>query len=383
MAKKKRKNLKFDKLKKKHKEADNKFIRRFAWNYFLCMAAFFCLIKIKFIQDIIDINGLYTEYIVVLASKIIGFTGLPCAYQGSLLKLPTITLNVKFGCNGLEVAMIFLIALLVYPASWKKKFIGISLGLIFLQFINLIRIAGLAYAGEYYKSMFNLLHFYVGQGIMFVFVLFAILFYLNFEEGFSKNLQKNKIVISLSIFAVSFVLFLALWLQVKDSYNKGLAYMASHITAFVKDVRFESIEGEKESLTVFFYIHKPGNKGKAQMGMEGVGVYTRSTPLIFGIFGGLFFFIKRRKRAYLEGVLILVLIHLLYFATSEIMGLSTIMAKEGIENTTGFWMWFWNFLVDFAIWLVPFFVGGVTFFRFSEFSLSNQPGQLNQLSRKQ
>lgn len=330
------------------------------------MAAFFLLMKVDFVRDIVDINGLYTEYIVALSSRIIGLIGLPCAYQGSFLKLPTITLDVRFGCNGLEVAMIFVIALLVYPASWKKKLTGISLGLVFLQGINLIRIAGLAYSAEYHRSMFHLLHLYVGQAMMFVVVLLGILCYMGLGKGISKNIHKNRIVVSFSIFVVSYLLSLALWLPVKGAYNKGLAYMASSIAAFViNDVRFEGISEKQDALIVSFYIYHPWKAGKVNLKLEGIGTFASSTPLIFGIFGGLFFFVQRRKRAYAEGIFLLFFLHVLYAVSMEIMGLSTLMAKEGIENSTGVWMWIWYFLVDYAIWLIPFFIGAITFLRFS------------------
>lgn len=156
---------------------------RFALTYVLLMGAFFLIIGFKPIQDLIDLNGLYTQGVVLVTSKILNLSGLQCTYQGSLLSLPTISLDVKFGCNGLEAVMIYSVAVIAFPADWKKRVIGISAGFAILQVINILRITALAYSGIHFKSLFEYLHIYVAQGLMIAVSLGIFFIYLSYAQG--------------------------------------------------------------------------------------------------------------------------------------------------------------------------------------------------------
>lgn len=122
---------------KKDKDSQKNSIIRFAVIYFILMGIFFLITTLQPIKNIIDFNGIYTRGIVVISSEISNFIGISARHTGSLIILPTLSLNVQFGCNGLEAVMIYSVAVLAYPASWKKKFIGILAGFFILQFFNI------------------------------------------------------------------------------------------------------------------------------------------------------------------------------------------------------------------------------------------------------
>jgi exosortase/archaeosortase family protein len=157
-------------------------VARFAFTYIVLMGAFFVLIGFKPLQDIIDLNGLYTDSVVLITSKVLSLSGVQCSREGSLIHLPAISLNVKFGCNGLEAVMIYAVAVIAYPASWKMRSIGILAGFLVIQIINIIRIAGLAYAAVYFKEIFEYMHIYVAQGIMIAVSLAVFFMYLHYAE---------------------------------------------------------------------------------------------------------------------------------------------------------------------------------------------------------
>jgi exosortase H (IPTLxxWG-CTERM-specific) len=161
----------------------NLSISRFVITYLVLMGIFFLLLWVKPIQNIIDLNGSYTRYLVSATTKILGIIGIPSTQQGSIIALPSIALDVKFGCNGLEAVMIYSVAILAYPADWKKKLAGIVSGFIFLQTINLLRIVFLAYSAIHFKSIFEYIHIYVAQGIMIVVSLGIFFIYLNFTKN--------------------------------------------------------------------------------------------------------------------------------------------------------------------------------------------------------
>jgi exosortase H (IPTLxxWG-CTERM-specific) len=155
-------------------------ILRFVLTYVLLMGAFFLLLGLKPVQNVVDINGGYSNAIVYVTAKILGLIGVTSTIQGSVIHLPSISLDVEFGCNGLEAVMIYSVAVLTFPASWKNRLIGIVAGFLVIQVLNLIRIVALAYAGVYHKDLFDLIHLYVAQGVMIAVALATFVLYLTY-----------------------------------------------------------------------------------------------------------------------------------------------------------------------------------------------------------
>jgi len=158
-------------------------IKRFALSYLVLMGAFFLLIGLKPIQDIIDLNGCYSRGVVILTSKILLLLGIPTTCQGSVIRLPSIALDVRFGCNGLEAIMIYAVAVIAFPSSWKKKLMGILGGFVVIQAINILRIVSLAYSAIHFKSLFEYIHIYVAQGLMIAVSLGIFFIYLNYAKS--------------------------------------------------------------------------------------------------------------------------------------------------------------------------------------------------------
>lgn len=170
----------------KNKEGKNSkttvSLRRFGLIYISLMGAFLLLIGLKPIQDFVDLNGSYTEGVIFITSKVLNLTGIPCAYEGSIIRLPSISLDVKFGCNGLEAVMIYAIAVIAFPAGWKIRLAGIAAGLVIIQVINILRITLLAYSAIHFKSLFEYIHIYVAQGLMIAAALGIFFIYLTYAQ---------------------------------------------------------------------------------------------------------------------------------------------------------------------------------------------------------
>jgi exosortase H (IPTLxxWG-CTERM-specific) len=117
--------------------------------------------------------------VVVVTAKALALLGVSSTFQGSIIALPGLSLDVKFGCNGLEAVMIYAIAVLAYPAHWKKKTVGIAAGFVLLQAANILRIVLLVYSGIHLRNLFEYIHIYIAQGIMIVLSLILFFIYLN------------------------------------------------------------------------------------------------------------------------------------------------------------------------------------------------------------
>ncbi len=162
------------------KKSESPSVLRFILTYVVLMGVFFLLIGLEPIKEVMDINGGYSEAIVVLTAKILGLFGITSTYSGTLISLPSITLDVEFGCNGLEAVMIYVVAVLTFPATWREKIVGILGGFLVIQVLNLVRIVALAYAGVYHRELFDIVHIYVAQGVMIAVALGTFVLYLSY-----------------------------------------------------------------------------------------------------------------------------------------------------------------------------------------------------------
>lgn len=138
----------------------------FMARYILIMALLLLTIGLEPVQRVVDINGLYTKSVVWVTARLLSLLGLQVGGSGSIIQLPGIALDVRFGCNGLEAVFIYGAALLAYPAPWRRKGVGFLAGLAAIQLLNLVRIAVLGMVGVYLPGWFHLFHIYVAQGLM-------------------------------------------------------------------------------------------------------------------------------------------------------------------------------------------------------------------------
>lgn len=170
----------------KQKRKDGISVWRFAVTYLALMGSFFLLIGLKPVENVISLNGLYTKGVVILTSKILEVLSIPSTYQGSVIKLPSTALDVRFGCNGLEAVMIYSVAVIAFPASWKDKLMGILGGFLVIQIINILRISSLAYSAIHFKDLFEYIHIYIAQGMMIAVSLGVFFIYLNYAKASQK-----------------------------------------------------------------------------------------------------------------------------------------------------------------------------------------------------
>ncbi len=149
-------------------------IWKFILSYILMMGAFVFLIGYKPLQSVMDINGAYTRMIVYFSYLALQPFGVVQGIDGSVIMLKGLSLDVRFGCNGLEAFMIYSVAVLAFPVRWALKALGVVMGFVVLQIVNIFRIAGLGLTGIYLPEYFHYAHIYVAQGMMIAvaFVLF-------------------------------------------------------------------------------------------------------------------------------------------------------------------------------------------------------------------
>jgi exosortase/archaeosortase family protein len=78
--------------------------------------------------------------------------------DGPRIRAPGGGLNVLEGCEGTDIAFMLIAAMLVAPSSWRKRALGLALGLPLVFTLNQGRILALFYSYRHERELFELLH---------------------------------------------------------------------------------------------------------------------------------------------------------------------------------------------------------------------------------
>ena len=181
-----------------------------------------------------------------------------------------------------------------------------------------------------------------------------------------KSLLKSSILKASLIFVVSYVLFLVVWLGVKGYYGEVITTISSYAVSVVKNADVVDISREKDVVTIGFI---PKKFGVSQVYKTSIDVpisnYTFNVPLTLAIMAAFFPFI-RSKRLYLEALLILILVHILFVFTLEVERLTDAFVSQGYEKPSdvkkAFWEFLWGFLDNMVVRFEPFLIGAYLFF---------------------
>jgi exosortase H (IPTLxxWG-CTERM-specific) len=100
--------------------------------------------------------------------------------QGKVLMSLTngFAVSIEPGCNGVEAMIILLAAICAFPATWKQRAVGLTIGFFAIQSLNLVRIISLFYMGQYSKTAFDWFHLYLWQALIILDALVVWLFWL-------------------------------------------------------------------------------------------------------------------------------------------------------------------------------------------------------------
>ena len=91
-----------------------------------------------------------------------------CNRQAAVLMNPQggFAMEVRDGCNGVNVVIMLWAAVLAYPTSLRWKLIGLAGGLAAIQGLNLLRLISLFYLGQYNRSIFDFAHLYLWETLI-------------------------------------------------------------------------------------------------------------------------------------------------------------------------------------------------------------------------
>ncbi len=145
-----------------------------------CIAGGFTLISVNWVNN--HAVEPFTAGIAQVSGIALDLLGQDVTMHGTVIRSLRFAVNIRNGCNGIEAMLIFLAAVLAFPASWKSRLIGLALGILVIQIVNLIRVVALFLTGVYYPRTFDSSHTVIWQTIV---ILFGVLLWIFWAHRFA------------------------------------------------------------------------------------------------------------------------------------------------------------------------------------------------------
>ncbi|HEY3173504.1 MAG TPA: exosortase H [Thermoanaerobaculia bacterium] len=117
----------------------------------------------------------FTAAIASVSGRILNSLGERAEVVGTEIRSSSFGVNIENGCNGVETALLFGAAVLAFPASWKRRLLGLLAGFVAIQVLNLLRVITLFWIGLHRPALFNSSHTVIWQSVV---VLFGVLLFL-------------------------------------------------------------------------------------------------------------------------------------------------------------------------------------------------------------
>lgn len=95
---------------------------------------------------------------------------------------------IQAGCNGVEAVICLTAAIIAFDSTLKQKIIGLILGFIAVQLLNIVRIISLFYLLQWNQHWFEWAHLYAWQALIFLDVLIVFVVWVRWA---SKNIPEK------------------------------------------------------------------------------------------------------------------------------------------------------------------------------------------------
>ena len=115
----------------------------------------------------------WTNALAAISTSIVTMFDPNVMASGKVIRSATngFAVSIEAGCNGVEATIVLLAAILAFPAPWKNKLLGLLVGTVAVQGLNVIRVVSLFYLGQWDFQVFEWAHLYVWQALIMLDVL--------------------------------------------------------------------------------------------------------------------------------------------------------------------------------------------------------------------
>jgi len=146
---------------------------RFVVRYVLLLVALFAVVAWRPVND--HVVDPYTTFVAHESAVVLRTLGEQARVDGQVLSSPRFAVTIYNGCNGLEAILVFVAGVLAFPAPWRARLLGVVVGFVAVQVVNVIRVVSLYYVGVWRPEWFTTAHVLVWQTIV---ILFAVILWL-------------------------------------------------------------------------------------------------------------------------------------------------------------------------------------------------------------
>jgi exosortase H (IPTLxxWG-CTERM-specific) len=98
----------------------------------------------------------WTNALAAISAWLVTLVDPNVAAAGKVLRSTTngFAVSIESGCNGVEATIVLVAAILAFPASWKRRLIGLAVGVVAVQGLNIVRVISLFYLGHWDERVF-------------------------------------------------------------------------------------------------------------------------------------------------------------------------------------------------------------------------------------
>lgn len=141
-------------------------MQRFVLRFILLLMIFFSLSQVPYIQEV----GIepFTELLARISAFVIQRYDSDAYASGVVLGSHStgFAVAIRPGCNGVEATLLLWAAMLAFPASWRSRFLGLTVGVLTIQILNQARIISLFYLGQWNQVAFDWAHLYLWPALI-------------------------------------------------------------------------------------------------------------------------------------------------------------------------------------------------------------------------
>lgn len=113
------------------------------------------------------IDERFSQILVSVSHGLIALCGGAATVQGAILRAPSgFAIEMKDGCNGINVTILLWAAVLAFPAPWNMRAWGVAAGTLAIQLVNIVRFISLFYIGQFNTSWFEFAHAYLWETLL-------------------------------------------------------------------------------------------------------------------------------------------------------------------------------------------------------------------------
>lgn len=122
----------------------------------------------------------FTSVLANISAFLIELTGREIIATGVVIRDASTLFAVEIaaGCNGVEAMILLVAAMIAFPSPRRYKLVGIVIGIIAIQTLNLARIVSLFFLGMWNETAFEWAHLYVWQALIMLDALVVFLLWI-------------------------------------------------------------------------------------------------------------------------------------------------------------------------------------------------------------